>query len=101
METVFLKRALLFCEFLVLAASTSVYGQEAPKTSIDLGGASWRLVKFQSSDDTTLRPDDKNKYTIAFGADGRVAVRIDCNRGAGDWKSDGRSNPPEQTGRLN
>jgi len=27
----------------------------------------------------------------AFGADGRVSARIDCNRGSGSWKSDGKS----------
>jgi para-nitrobenzyl esterase len=82
------KRTLLFCGLLVLAASTSAFGQEDPKTTIDLGGTSWRLVKFQGSDDTTITPDDKNKYTIAFGTDGRVAARIDCNRGASTWKSE-------------
>jgi para-nitrobenzyl esterase len=57
-----------------------------------LGGTSWQLVKFQGGDDTVLTPDDKAKYTIAFGNDGRVSARIDCNRGAGTWKSSG---PPQ------
>ena len=61
----------------------------AQNTATDLGGTSWQLVKFQSSDDTTLRPDDKAKYTIAFGADSGVSTRIDCNRGRGTWKSSG------------
>jgi para-nitrobenzyl esterase len=52
-----------------------------------LGGTSWQLVKFQGSDDKTLTPDDRAKYTIAFGADGRVSARIDCNRGTATWKS--------------
>jgi heat shock protein HslJ len=39
-----------------------------------------------------LRPDDKAKYTIAFGTDGRLSARIDCNRGNGTWKSSG---PPQ------
>ncbi|HEU4341870.1 MAG TPA: META domain-containing protein [Candidatus Binatia bacterium] len=55
----------------------------------DLGGTSWQLVKFQGSDDKTLTPDDRAKYTIAFGTDGRVSARIDCNRGVGTWKSEG------------
>jgi heat shock protein HslJ len=57
-----------------------------------LGGTSWRLVKFQSSDGTILKPDDKSKYTIAFEPDGRLSARIDCNRGRGTWKSSG---PPQ------
>ena len=56
----------------------------------DVGG-SWRLVKFQGSNDKTLRPDDRDKYTITFDATGRVSVRIDCNRGAGTWRSTGPS----------
>jgi len=56
----------------------------APK---GLGGTSWQLVQFQGGDDTILKPDDKSKYTLAFGTDGRVSARIDCNRGSGTWKS--------------
>ena len=55
----------------------------------DLAGTSWQLVKFEGSDDTTLTPEDTMKYTIAFGSDGTVSVRIDCNRGHGTWKSGG------------
>ena len=54
-----------------------------------LDGTAWRLVKFQGGDDTVLVPDDGSKYTVAFGADGRVAVRFDCNRGSGGWSSPG------------
>ena len=54
-----------------------------------LDGTAWRLVKFQGGDGTVLVPDDGSKYTVAFGADGRVAVRFDCNRGRGSWTSAG------------
>jgi heat shock protein HslJ len=57
-----------------------------------LDGTSWQLVKFQGGDGLTLKPDDKAKYTIAFGTDGRLSARIDCNRGRGTWKSSG---PPQ------
>jgi para-nitrobenzyl esterase len=60
-----------------------------PDAARDLGGTSWQLVKFQGGDDTTLTPDDKTKYTITFGTDGRVSARIDCNRGSGTWTSSG------------
>jgi para-nitrobenzyl esterase len=55
--------------------------------SSGLAGTSWQLVKFQGSDDRTLTPDDRAKYTIEFAADGRVFARLDCNRGVGTWKS--------------
>ena len=81
--------------YLVLAAlllpiACSV-GTPAPphNGAAGLGGTSWQLVKFQSSDDKLLTPDDPAKYTIAFGTDGNVSARIDCNRGRGSWKSPG------------
>ncbi|HEX5123508.1 MAG TPA: META domain-containing protein [Rhodanobacteraceae bacterium] len=58
----------------------------APVTS--LAGTSWQLVRFTGSDGTTLEPDDRTKYTLAFEPDGAVVARIDCNRGRGAWKSD-------------
>ncbi|HEX6464099.1 MAG TPA: META domain-containing protein [Vicinamibacterales bacterium] len=61
------------------------------KAVTGFAGTSWQLVKFQSMDDTTLKPDDRSKYTIEFQARGRLAVRIDCNRGTGTWKSAGPS----------
>jgi len=32
-------------------------------------------------------PDDRSKYTITFGADDRIIVRFDCNRGRVSWSS--------------
>lgn len=60
-----------------------------PDSQVSLANTSWQLVQFQGSDDRTLRPDDRTKYTIAFAANGSVNVRLDCNRGRGTWKSSG------------
>ena len=65
--------------------------QTPPQSAESLGGTSWQLVKFQGSDGTVLRPDDKAKYTFAFGADGSLSARIDCNRGRGTWKSSAKN----------
>ena len=51
-----------------------------------LSGTTWQLVKFQGPDERTFSPDDRSKYTIKFGSDGRVVVRVDCNRGSSTWK---------------
>jgi para-nitrobenzyl esterase len=59
----------------------------ASRVASELGGTAWQLVKFEAGDGTILTPDDKAKYTLAFEADGRVSVRIDCNRGRGTWQS--------------
>ena len=74
---------------LLVVACSAREQAAAPNPAAALGGTSWQLVKFQSSDEKTLTPDDKAKYTIFFGTDGRVSARIDCNRGAGTWKSSG------------
>ena len=71
---------------LACSACTQTLHKE-PATGRD--GTSWQLVKFQGSDDKALTPDDRTKYTIAFGKDGRVSARIDCNRGRGTRKSSG------------
>jgi heat shock protein HslJ len=63
----------------------------APSPSRVLTGTSWQLVKFQSSDDSILKPDDPSKYTIEFADRGQLTARIDCNRGRGTWKSAGSS----------
>jgi heat shock protein HslJ len=66
------------------ALSITSAGRLAP-----LGGTSWQLVRFQGGDDTILTPDDKAKYTLAFGTDSGLSARIDCNRGRGTWTSSG------------
>jgi para-nitrobenzyl esterase len=52
-----------------------------------LAGTKWKLVKFTGGNDSTKIPVDLDKYNIAFGADGKVSVQADCNRGAGTWSS--------------
>jgi para-nitrobenzyl esterase len=54
-----------------------------------LEGTVWQLVEFQGSDDRTLTPDDRAKYTVEFGPAGALIARVDCNRGRGRWKSGG------------
>ena len=54
-----------------------------------LAGTSWQLIRFQGGDDKVRMPDDRAKYTLDFGQDGRFAARFDCNRGAGAWKATG------------
>lgn len=55
----------------------------------DLAGTAWKLVKIVYGDDSTHVPGDPELYTVAFGADGNAAFRIDCNRGRATWKSEG------------
>lgn len=61
----------------------------ADPVTVGLAGTRWRLVEFQSMDDAQgrMEPADPDRYTIAFGAEGRAELRLDCNRGAGPWKA--------------
>jgi len=69
----------------LLAAPVSEVRAQTPPAN--LAGTSWQLVRIQSMDDKVATPDSRSKYTIAFGTDGRVSLRVDCNRGSGTWKS--------------
>ena len=79
--------------YLLSAALTTSCSAPTPippqHAAAGLGGTSWQLVRFQGGNDKLLTPDDPAKYTIAFGTDGSVSARIDCNRGRGTWKSSG------------
>jgi len=66
-----------------LAADLNTPSEKAPK----LGGTSWQLVKFQGPDERIFTPDDKSKYTITFGNNGRVTARVDCNRASSTWRA--------------
>lgn len=75
---------------LSLVAARTMPGQLPGRMgSAGLAGTSWQLVRFEGGDGRVLTPDVRSNYTIAFGTDGRVSARIDCNRGGGTWRSDG------------
>jgi heat shock protein HslJ len=71
------------CLFLTAVATFA----GAQRSSGALSGTAWQLVKFQGPDERTFTPDDKSKYTIKFGADGRVVARVDCNRASSTWRA--------------
>jgi META domain len=60
---------------------------ESAAGTSSLEGTAWQLTRFQGGDDRILTPDDPAKYTIEFAAGGRLAVRVDCNRGRSTWKA--------------
>jgi len=52
-----------------------------------LATTSWKLIGFQSMDDAqgTTKPEEGRAYTLEFGADGALAMQLDCNRGRATW----------------
>lgn len=55
-----------------------------------LAGTAWALeaVVSMADEQPTLRPDDPARYTLAFGADGRAQLRLDCNQASAGWQAE-------------
>jgi heat shock protein HslJ len=72
---------------LLSAAAAALAGCSSATASDPLVGTTWRLVSIESMSDEqpTTTIDDPAKYTVTFGADGRAAFQVDCNRGNGSW----------------
>lgn len=64
--------------------------RELELLEVRLVGPTWALVRIRSMDDRVYVPSQRDAFTLRFTADGRVAVRADCNRGHGSWTSGGR-----------
>ena len=66
--------------------SVAIMSASGAQKSNPLSGTSWQLVKFQAPDERIFTPDDKSKYTITFGSNGRITARVDCNRASSTWR---------------
>ena len=55
-----------------------------------LAGTQWRLVQFQSMDDSIgeIKPDNPSLYTMSLNGDGTVQMQLNCNRAMGTWSAD-------------
>jgi heat shock protein HslJ len=79
-------RMILTLAVVAIASTTFARGQNRSGAN-ELAGTSWKLVRLQAGDETTLVPGDGSKYTITFQSNGRVVARVDCNHGSSTWKS--------------
>ena len=77
-------KILLGLVILALAAANGI-GQKSGTS--ELSGTVWQLVKLNTPDESSHVPDDKSKYTITFGRNGRVTARVDCNRASSTWRA--------------
>jgi para-nitrobenzyl esterase len=71
----------------LLAAACTTATPAEPTAAGGLAGTRWRLENFQSSDDAqgTTQPANPASYGLEFLADGKLAMRLDCNRGTAQW----------------
>jgi len=77
----------LMLGLVVVASTLSMRTPATTQNSSELAGTSWQLVKLNAPDETTHVPNDRSKYTITFGRNGRVTARVDCNRASSTWRS--------------
>lgn len=86
MRKIAIRNVLVLALATLTSAVTFASGQKSTAGN-PLSGTSWQLVKFQGPDEQTFAPDDKSKYTIKFGSNGRVTARVDCNRASSTWRA--------------
>ncbi|TCM17115.1 heat shock protein HslJ [Novosphingobium sp. PhB165] len=77
------------------SSSDTTASPPAAATTAGLASTKWQLVGFQSMDDAqgTTKPGEGRVYTLEFGADGALAMQLDCNRGRTSWTT--RDSGPE------
>jgi para-nitrobenzyl esterase len=73
-------------KLMLVLLSVAIMSASGAQKSNPLSGTSWQLVKFQAPDERIFTPDDKSKYTITFGSNGRITARVDCNRASSTWR---------------
>ena len=80
-------RAILVIGVAVLLAACMSQQRQIPEPPVNLAGTSWRLLYFQPSGSgaNPIVPPRVDRYTLDFGADGTLALGLDCNRATARW----------------
>lgn len=66
-----------------------IFATGTATASQPLAGTTWQLVAIQSMDDAQGRTvvSQPEHFVLSFATDGSVALRLDCNRGAGRYQA--------------
>lgn len=85
-------RFVLVVSMLLLTGCSSIQSSTSlpdKTTSNLLLNTAWQLRSIQSISDEQppLTVEQPERYTLHFLADGRLALRLDCNRGTGSWQT--------------
>lgn len=86
------------CRFILVASVLLLTGCSSSQSSLSSPGetasspllnTAWQLRCIQSMSDEqpTVTVEQPERYTLHFLADGRLALRLDCNRGTGSWQA--------------
>jgi para-nitrobenzyl esterase len=57
-----------------------------------LTGTTWQLIQIESmapNEQPSTEIEQRFKYTVTFGDDGKAGFRLDCNRGNSTWTREG------------
>ncbi|WP_176330176.1 META domain-containing protein [Oceanospirillum sanctuarii] len=75
---------------LTLSAGIAQAASPAKPLADTLKGTVWQLESFTSMDDAigVKRPEQPEHYTLYLTHEGRVGMRLDCNRAMGGWSAD-------------
>lgn len=93
------------CILLLTACSATHAPTPSPETTTSnpLLNTAWQLRTIQSMSDEqpSITVEQPERYTLHFLADGRLALRLDCNRGTGSWQaSPAASGSADHSGQL-
>lgn len=74
---------------LCMVLATACESTRPKPRSHPLLGTAWELVSIGSTDDAQGRIPIAlpARFTLRFGPDRRVMLRLDCNRGVGSWRA--------------
>ncbi len=80
---------ILFGILIVCKVAADSDAATTSKTAIPLADSQWRLLAFQSMDDTqgTIYPDAQNQYVMTLHRDGTVLIELACRSLQGEWSS--------------
>jgi len=80
-------RAIRIVGFVALLAACTAQRAPLPEPRVNLAGTSWRLVYFQPPEpgSNPVVPPRVERYILDFGADGMLALGLDCNRATARW----------------
>lgn len=64
---------------------------DSPLSPSEVQGVDWKLGTLQRADFSVLAIPEPSRFTVQFGADGRIGVLADCNRCGGSYTLNGNS----------
>lgn len=82
-----LRNALLILSSCCLIFISSSQAQQDDTQALE--NTAWQLVQIMSMDDSVFTPQEPDRYLLKFEQEGRLSVRVDCNRGQGSWMTEG------------